>query len=62
MIRIGSAVYTHPFVNDEDLKWSLQGYSFCLLANQLSHWGVNVCAHLLHNNFIRNFSLIQSGP
>ena len=23
------------FVFDEDLKWNIQGYSFCLLANQL---------------------------
>ena len=34
-IRISCAVYTPPFVYDEDLMWSIQCYYFCLLANQL---------------------------
>ena len=25
----------HPFVYDEELKWGIQGYLLCLLANRL---------------------------
>ena len=35
IIRKGCAVYNIHFVYDEELKWSIHGYSFCLLANQL---------------------------
>ena len=67
IIRIGCAGYAHPFVYFEDLKWSIQGYSFCLLANQLKVAAVAVrmltCVpHLLRNNFSRNLSSIRSAP
>ena len=42
--------------------WSIQGYYFCLLANQLKVPTVNVRAHLLRKNYSRNFSSIRSMP
>ena len=54
------------FVCNEELKGSMQGYSLCLLGNQLKFqlqpFGCNVRAHLLRNNYSRNFSSIRSGP
>ena len=54
------------FVYDEELKGGIQGYSLCLLANQLKlqcgRSGVNVCAHLLRKNFSRKYSSIPSRP
>ena len=56
------------FVCNEELKMSMQGYSLCLLGNQLKFQlqpfgcDVNVRAHLLRNNHSRNFSSIRSGP
>ena len=50
------------FVYDEDLKWGVQGYSLCLLDNQLKVASIAVrvyaCAHLLRKNLSRNFSSI----
>ena len=34
-IRVGCANNMHPFVYDEELKWGIQGYLLCLLANRL---------------------------
>ena len=55
------------FVYDEELGWDIQGYSLCLLDNQLkgsncSHSGVNVRTRLLRKNFSSNFSSFRSGP
>ena len=54
------------FVYDEELRWGIQGYSLCLLDNQVkccncSHWDVKVRTHILRKIFSRNFSSIQSG-
>ena len=65
-IRKRFAVYNFLFVYGEELKWSIQGYYFWLLANQLkvptSRSGVNVRAHLLSKNYSRNFSSIRNAP
>ena len=54
---------THHFVYNEDLKWSIQGYSFCLFAVAIvSVRGVYMRENLLRNNFSRNFSSIRSRP
>ena len=66
MINPSCASFRGPiyifFVYDEDLKWSIQGYSFCLLACNCSRSGVNVRAHLLRINISRNFKSIRSVP
>ena len=54
------------FVCNEELKGGIQGYSLCLLDNQLKFQlyrsDVNVRAQLLRKNYSRNFSSIRSGP
>ena len=55
-------------VNNEELKGDIPGYSLCLLAKQpklqfgCSRSGVNVRAHVLHQNLSRNYCSIRSGP
>ena len=54
---------THPFVYNEDLKWSIQGYSFCLFAvATVAVRGVYVRENLFRNNLSSNFSSIRSRP
>ena len=56
------------FVCNEELKGAMQGYSLCLLGNELkfqlncSRSDVNERAQLLRKNFSRNFRSIRSGP
>ena len=59
-------VYEHHIVCNEELKGGMQGYSLCLLDNQLKFklqpFGCKRArAQLLRKNYSRNFRSIRSG-